>query len=97
MILANVACNDKTRAAAVKGGGLQAAVLSLKDDDLSSRRFASIILANMSNDGVVRSQIVVHGGLQPLVTLCLADDVETQYCAFVCLSNLAANDQITHH
>jgi vacuolar protein 8 len=92
MILANVACNDKTRAAAVKGGGLQAAVLSLKDDDLSSRRFASIILANMSNDGVVRSQIVVHGGLQPLVTLCLADDVETQYCAFVCLSNLAANE-----
>lgn len=92
MILTNVACNDMTRADAVKGGGLQAAVLSLKDEDVSSRRFACICLANMGNDTATQSHIVVHGGLPSLVTLCLMDDDETQDCAFMCLSNLAANE-----
>lgn len=90
MILANVSCNDKTRADATRGGGLQAAVLSLKDEDFSSRRFACICLANMGNDAATQSQVIVHGGLPALVTLCLVDDDETQDCAFMCLSNLAA-------
>ena len=93
MILANVACNDKTRTHAIKGGGLQAAVVSLKDEDFSSRRFACICLANMSSgDPNTQSQIVVHGALPSLVTLCLVDDDETQDCAFSCLSNVASNE-----
>ena len=75
-----------------QGGGLQAAVLSLKDDDFSTRRFACICLANMGVNSVTQSQIVVHGGLPSLVTLCLVDDDETQEAALMCLTNLAANE-----
>ena len=92
MILANVACNDKTRTAAVKRGGLQAAVISLKESNDTCRRLSCICLANMENDPATQSQIVVHGGLPALVTLCLLNDCETQNCAFICLGNIAAND-----
>ena len=90
-ILANVACNEKTRAESIKGGGLQAVILALKDIDETCRRLACLCLANMANDPFTQSQIVIHGGLPALVTLCLVDDDVTQDCSFMCLGNIAAN------
>ncbi|EED95215.1 hypothetical protein THAPSDRAFT_261325, partial [Thalassiosira pseudonana CCMP1335] len=74
------------------GGGLQAAVLALKDEDPTTMRFACICLANMANDSTTQSQIVVHGGLPSLVSLSVVEDNETRDCALMCLSNLAANE-----
>lgn len=92
LILANLACNDETRAHATKGGGLSGIVSSLKDEDLSCRRFACICLANMGNDTTIQSQIIVHGGLPSLLNLSLVEDEETQDAALLCLGNMAANE-----
>ena len=93
MILSNLACNDKIRTSTTKGGGLQAAVLALKDEDITTTRYACICLSNMANESNTQSQILVHGGLPSLMSLSeRVDDKETSECAIMCLSNLAANE-----
>ncbi len=92
MILTNVSCSHQTRAHAINGGGMQAALLALKDDDQSLQLFACICLANICNDASTQSQIVVHGGLLSLVKHCLANHRDIRTCAYMCLSNLAENE-----
>lgn len=92
MILTNVACNHQTRVHTIRGGGLQSAMLALKDGDQSLSVLACICLANMSNDAVAHSQIVVHGGLLSLVNHCLASNSDIRNCASMCLANLAENE-----
>jgi hypothetical protein len=92
MILTNVSCNHQTTAYAIKGGGMQAALLALKDDDQPLKLFACICLANMCNDASTQSQFVVHGGLLSLVKYCLPSNRDIRACAYMCLSNLAENE-----
>jgi len=79
----------------MKGGGLQTAILSLKEDDTTMQRLGLVCLTNMSNDNQTQSQIAVHGGFQPIINLSREGSRETRECAFLCLSNLCANESTT--
>jgi hypothetical protein len=92
MVLTNLACNHQTRAHAIRGGGLQAAMIALTDDDPSLQQFACICLANMSNDVSTQAQIVVHGGLMSLVNHVLKGDSDIRYYASMVLSNVAESE-----
>lgn len=50
MTLCNLTANAETRAAATRGGGLQAAVRLTSDGDGECRRYAATCVCNMAND-----------------------------------------------
>jgi uncharacterized protein YuzB (UPF0349 family) len=78
MILSNLAANVETRAAATRSGGLQAAILMMKDDDGDVKKYSCIALCNMANNPTTQSQAVVHGCLPPLLLLAGSGDPDSQ-------------------
>ena len=82
----------ETRNDATRGGGLQAAIMLARNEDLDVRRYASICLCNMANNPTTQVQVVVHGGLPPLMDLATSNDVDSQRHSLMALANLVANE-----
>lgn len=93
MALANLSANELTRYGAIKAGGLQAAVMMLKDNHKGCIEKACICLANMANNHLTQNQIVLHGGLSALANiLARRDDSFLVNSALICVVNLALNE-----
>lgn len=109
MALCNLAANVETRAAAARGGGLQALIVRSKDADAAVRRYACIALCNLACDPILQVQVLVHGGLAPIIAMtdnhasvqedgeAATPDFESQRFAIMALSNLAANESNHSH